>query len=170
MIIREVTLKDIDALVELSKTTFFDTYGAKNTAADMEHYLETNFSKTVLCSELKDVNVFFYFLELESENVGYLKLNVGSAQTELKDAKSLEIERIYLKKAYQGKGLGLQLLKKAIAVGKEKAVTYIWLGVWEENPKAIQFYKKNGFEVFDTHTFLLGSDKQTDFMMRLNLK
>ena len=136
----------------------------------MDYYLETNFSKTVLLSELNHSNVNYYFIELENEKVGYLKLNEGNAQTELKDAKSLEIERIYLKKGYQGKGIGLQLLKKAIAVAKEKAVTYIWLGVWEENPKAIQFYKKHGFEVFDTHTFLLGSDEQTDYMMRLDLK
>ena len=44
---------------------------------------------------------------------------------------------------------------------------YIWLGVWQENPKAIQFYTKNGFEVFDQHVFKLGDEEQTDFLMRL---
>jgi len=46
---------------------------------------------------------------------------------------------------------------------------YIWLGVWEENPRAINFYKKNGFVEFDKHIFTLGDDEQTDIMMKLQL-
>jgi len=42
----------------------------------------------------------------------------------------------------------------------------VWLGVWEENPRAIKFYKKNGFVEFDKHTFVLGEDEQTDILMK----
>jgi ribosomal protein S18 acetylase RimI-like enzyme len=52
----------------------------------------------------------------------------------------------------------------------QKNANYIWLGVWEENPRAINFYKKNGFVEFDKHIFVLGDDEQTDIMMRLELK
>ncbi|MFN5985877.1 MAG: GNAT family N-acetyltransferase, partial [Chitinophagaceae bacterium] len=74
---------------------------------------------------------------------------------------------IYVIQEYQGKKAGQQLYEKAIQVAKEKKAKYLWLGVWEENHKAIQFYKKNGFEVFDQHVFVLGDEKQTDLMMRL---
>lgn len=47
---------------------------------------------------------------------------------------------------------------------------YIGLEGWEENTKAIQFfYTKNGFEAFDKHIFMLGSDQQIDIMMKLDL-
>jgi ribosomal protein S18 acetylase RimI-like enzyme len=54
-------------------------------------------------------------------------------------------------------------------VAKQKKFTTVWLGVWEENKKAIQFYTKNGFVAFDQHIFKLGDDEQTDIMMRLEI-
>ena len=43
---------------------------------------------------------------------------------------------------------------------------YIWLGVWEENPRATRFYQKNGFVAFGKHIFKLGDDEQTDILMK----
>ena len=99
-----------------------------------------------------------------------MKLNFGDSQTELKDNKALEIERIYVSKEFHGKSVGQLLYDKAIEVAKQKNVNYVWLGVWEENPRAISFYKKNGFVEFDKHIFKLGNDEQIDIMMKLNLK
>lgn len=58
---------------------------------------------------------------------------------------------------------------KAIEIAKQKRVAFIWLGVWEENLRAINFYKKNGFIKFDKHIFSLGQEEQTDIMMKLKL-
>ncbi|MNF16430.1 Protease synthase and sporulation negative regulatory protein PAI 1 [compost metagenome] len=51
-------------------------------------------------------------------------------------------------------------------VAVQEQVLYIWLGVWEENKRALRFYEKNGFTVFDKHIFRLGNDEQTDLMMK----
>ena len=101
--------------------------------------------------------------------VGYLKINFGQSQTELKDDKAFEIERIYVLKEYHGKNVGQLLYEKAIEIAKQKNKDYLWLGVWEENPRAINFYKKNGLVEFDKHIFKLGNDEQTDIMMKLQL-
>ncbi|HYH14058.1 MAG TPA: GNAT family N-acetyltransferase, partial [Flavisolibacter sp.] len=102
--------------------------------------------------------------------IGYLKLNIGTSQTEIQDDSALEIERIYVLQAFHGKKVGPLLFEKALQVAKQKNVKYVWLGVWEENIRAISFYKKNGFVAFDKHIFVLGNDEQTDIMMRLQLK
>ena len=101
--------------------------------------------------------------------IGYLKINVGQAQTELKDEQALEIERIYVLQQYHGKKVGQLLFEKAIAMAHQMSKSYVWLGVWEENRRALQFYKKNGFIEFDQHIFKLGDDEQTDIMMKLQL-
>ena len=106
---------------------------------------------------------------MEDEVIGYLKLNFGQSQTELKDDKALEIERIYVLQEYHGKKAGQLLYDKAIEVARNKNMDYVWLGVWEENHRAISFYKKNGFTEFDKHIFKLGDDEQTDIMMKLQL-
>lgn len=166
VIIRKISLEDINELQKIGRKTFFETFASGNTEEDMKKYLEESFSLEKLTAEINDQNAEIYFAELDNTAIGYLKLNFGKSQTELKDDTALEIERIYVSQDFHGKKIGQMLYEKAIQVAKEKAVKYIWLGVWDENPRAINFYKKNGFVEFDKHIFRLGSAEQTDIMMK----
>jgi ribosomal protein S18 acetylase RimI-like enzyme len=167
--IKKATLSDIDHLKAIAKQTFFETFADYNTADDMQKYLEDNFNLEKLTSELTNQYSEFYFALFDNKVVGYLKINFSDAQTELKDKDSIEIERIYVLEAFQGKKVGQLLHHAALTIAKQKNVNYMWLGVWEKNVKAINFYKKNGFVEFDKHIFKLGNDEQTDLMMRLKL-
>jgi ribosomal protein S18 acetylase RimI-like enzyme len=166
-IIEKIKETEVEQLQSLSRQTFSETFSGSNSKENMDKYLYENLSIEKLREELKNVSSHFFFIKDGERNIGYLKLNMGPSQTELKDETALEIERIYVIQEYQGKKVGQQLYEKAIQVAKEKKAQYVWLGVWEENHKAIQFYIKNGFEVFDKHVFVLGDEKQTDLMMRL---
>ena len=167
--ITRATFNELDQLQKIGRQTFYETFSSVNTEENMNKYLEEGFSKEKLTDELSDKNAEFYFVTLDSKVIGYLKLNFGQSQTELKDDKALEIERIYVLKEFHGKKVGQLLYDKAIEVAKLTNADYIWLGVWEENPRAINFYKKNGFVEFDKHIFTLGDDEQTDIMMKLQL-
>jgi ribosomal protein S18 acetylase RimI-like enzyme len=167
--IQKVTLENIDQLQKIGKQTFFETFSSGNTEENMKKYLEEELSITKLTTELNDKNAEFYFATHDENVIGYLKLNFGQSQTELQEDKALEIERIYVLKEYQGKSVGQILYEKAIQIARKKCTEYVWLGVWEENLRAINFYKKNGFVEFDKHMFKLGNDEQTDIMMKLKL-
>jgi ribosomal protein S18 acetylase RimI-like enzyme len=167
--VTRVTLNDIDQLQKIGRKTFFETFSAGNTEENMKKYLEEGFTVEKLTAELNDRNSEFYFASLDNKVIGYLKLNFGQSQTEIKEDKALEIERIYVLKEYHGKKVGQILYDKAIQIARLKNADYVWLGVWEENPRAISFYKKNGFIEFDKHIFKLGDDEQTDIMMKLKL-
>ncbi len=160
----------IPALQQIGRQTFSETFAESNNAENMEKYLEEAYSFEKLTEELNNPNSFFYFAMLDEKVIGYLKLNMGESQTEIKDNDALEIERIYVLKNFHGKKVGQLLFDKAITIAKESQVAYIWLGVWEENKRALQFYTKNGFVEFDQHVFVLGDEAQTDIMMKLELK
>mgnify|MGYP003635419239 CR=1 FL=1 len=166
MEIRKVTLNDIEQLQQIGRQTF----SSSNTEENMTTYLEEGFSNEKLIEELNNESSEFYFALSENELVGYLKINFGQSQTELQDDTALEIERIYVLKEFHGKKVGQVLYEKAIEIANQKNANYVWLGVWEENPRAISFYKKNGFVEFDKHIFKLGDDEQTDIMMKLKLE
>ncbi|WP_317167591.1 GNAT family N-acetyltransferase [Chryseobacterium sp. c4a] len=170
MMITKITENDITELQEISKKTFSETFSKDNAEESMAQYLETSFTTEKLLAELNDRNSEFYFARLNHKVIGYLKLNMGSSQTEMKKDNALEIERIYVSKDFHGKKVGQALYDKAMAIATEKNADYIWLGVWENNLKAISFYKKNGFREFDRHIFRLGNEEQTDIMMKMNLK
>lgn len=135
----------------------------------MQAYLNEAFNMKKLRIELSNADSSFYFLYSDSDLAGYLKLNEASAQTDIHDRQSLEIERIYIAKEFQGKGLGHYLMDRAIELANSRKKQYVWLGVWEKNKKAIRFYKTSGFYEIGTHSFVMGEDEQTDYILRKNL-
>ena len=167
--IKKATTTDIPQLQAVGRQTFFETFAAHNSAADIQKYLAKSFSAAKLTREVNDQNSEFYFALLDGKVIGYLKINYGRAQTELKDKKSIEIERIYVLKDFHGKKVGQVLFATALNIAMRSKSEYVWLGVWGKNLRAINFYKKNGFVEFDKHVFKLGNAEQTDLMMRLNL-
>ena len=167
--IQEVTINEILALQEIGIQTFSETFAASNTEENMSNYLKDGFSIEKLTEEINNKYSKFFFALDHERVIGYLKLNFGESQTELKDSKALEIERIYVMNEYHGKKVGQLLYDKAIQVAAQMQMNYVWLGVWEENQRAFNFYKKNGFVEFDKHIFKLGDDEQTDIMMKLQL-
>ncbi|MCT4234948.1 GNAT family N-acetyltransferase [Elizabethkingia anophelis] len=169
IIIRKVNTDDLIALQQIGRKTFEETFSESNSKENMEKYLREGFSEEKLLDELADENSEFYFAIDGVDIIGYLKINFGNAQTELKDNKGLEIERIYVLSTYHGKKVGQLLYDHAIEIATKSLAKYVWLGVWEENPRAINFYKKNGFVEFDKHIFVLGDDEQTDIMMKKEL-
>lgn len=169
MQIRKLNSSDSENLRKISIQTFKETFEEVNTEEDMQKYLDENLSIEKLKTELENPNSEFYFAENNDEILGYLKLNFKDAQTEKLEENHFEIERIYVLKAFLGQKIGQILLNKAIEIGKKKNLEFLWLGVWEENHRAIKFYEKNGFKVFGKHKFVLGKDVQTDLMMKLKI-
>lgn len=161
--------EDIQTLLTLGRETFYETFAESNTEEDMQKYLTDNFTEEKFHAELNNPDSLFYIAWEGHTAIGYVKVNEGNAQTELRDTDTLEIERIYVMNAWQGKKVGQLLYDKAVEIAREKGKSAIWLGVWEENPRAIRFYEKNGFVAFGKHTFMLGNDEQTDIMMRKEL-
>lgn len=163
------SVDDVDLLCEIAVKTFSETFDRFNTAQDMRSYLDLEFDKDKLRKELNNQNSSFFFLYYDAEVIGYLKTNDAPSQTDINDVTSLEIERIYVLSKYQGQGLGQYLIDRAIEIALNKNKRYVWLGVWENNAKALRFYKKNGFYKIGEHVFRLGSDDQTDYVMRKDL-
>ena len=165
-----VTVNEISQLQDISRQTFYESFSSVNTEENITQFLAEAYSLEKLTNELNNPNSSFYFALVNDKIIGYLKINFGDSQTELKQDNAVEIERIYVLKEFHGKNIGQLLFEKAMELAVQRKADYVWLGVWEENPRAISFYKKNGFVEFDKHIFRLGDDDQTDIMMKLQLK
>ena len=169
-LIKKIELSEIQQLQKIGRETFYETFADDNSEENMTDYLEEKFALDKITSELLNPASEFYFAYNNDKILGYLKVNFAEAQTELKDKNGLEIERIYVLKEYHGLKVGQLLYNKALQIAKGADLNYIWLGVWEENVKALSFYKKNGFVEFDKHIFKLGDEEQTDLLMKFTLK
>ena len=167
--LKPCTLTDLEVLQSVSLETFTEAFAAQNDPEDFAAYLREAFSPEALRRELEDPETRFFLLYYKDQLAGYAKINSGKAQTELQDPLSLEVERIYVREPFQGKGLGSWMLQKFQSLAGEEGKKYLWLGVWEENKAAIRFYERHGFVTFGRHPYYIGSDRQMDWMMRLEL-
>lgn len=160
---------DAAALAKLSTDTFFETFASFNTKEDMAAYLSQHFTPARLREELEDPASAFVIARYDGTLAGYMKLKRSVAPEELGAQQTLEIERLYVLQPYQSKKVGAALMQHAIDTARGEGARVLWLGVWEHNPKAIAFYERWGFETFGSHGFQLGSDLQTDLLMKLEL-
>ena len=148
IILKKVELNELELLQDISRLTFTQTFAEVNSPENLQNYLDKAFSVPQLSGELQDPNVEYYFSEIDQNVIGYLKINFGTSQTELQDDNAIEIERIYVLEEYLGKKVGQKLYDFALKRARETSNEYVWLGVWEENSRAINFYKKQGFQAF----------------------
>lgn len=160
---------DLETLQKIGIETYDETFRSLNDPLVMDQYLAEAFNLEKLRDELSNTSSYFYFLYVDDTLAGYLKLNEAPAQSDINDPETLEIERIYVCKAYKGQGLGRYLMDYALDFARSKAKTYAWLGVWEKNAAAIAFYKKMGFVEAGGHSFRMGDELQSDLVMKKSL-
>lgn len=168
-IIRACNLEDLKDLQKISIETFRDTFASKNDPTDLKEYLKKTYALENLARELKNPYSRFFFIYQGDELAGYLKVNTGKAQTEMRGKNGLEVERIYISKEFKRHGLGRQLIDFSFDLATREKREFIWLGVWVENKNALHFYRTFGFKQVGSHDFYVGMDKQTDLVMMKEL-
>ncbi|MBO9563942.1 MAG: GNAT family N-acetyltransferase [Niastella sp.] len=167
--IRIATSSDAVMIADLSRQTFYDAFAADNTPENMDKFMNEQFTREKLIAEVSDPASIFLLATINDEIAGYARLRESSNPPELSDLPSIEIARIYAVTTTIGKGVGSALMQRCIAIAQEKQRSVIWLGVWEHNKRAIDFYTKWGFQKFSEHIFVVGDDPQTDWLMKKKL-
>jgi GNAT superfamily N-acetyltransferase len=167
--LRKANLSDLPELLVLARTSFVQAFTAGNKLENVQAYLAEAFTETKLTQEMQNPASTFIVASLDGELVGYTKLNFSAAQADVQDPASVEVARLYTLEKVWGTGLGQQLLDAAIAFGRQEGKTWLWLGVWEHNARAIRFYEKNGLCIFGSHPFPFGDEIQNDWLMRVEL-
>ncbi|MEH6512160.1 MAG: GNAT family N-acetyltransferase [Maribacter arcticus] len=163
------SLTDLQQLRQISEQTFVTAFEKDNDPNDFKNYIENAFALEQIKEELLNPDSDFFFVYSNNEILGYFKLNVGVAQSDIKQDDSIELERIYVLVENQGLGLGEVFLNHIKNVALKRKKKMLWLGVWEQNIRAIKFYERQGFRKFDTHPYFIGSDEQTDWLMCFHL-
>ncbi len=167
--LREAELSDLATLLDLAQTSFVQAFTEGNKPENVQAYLSQAFTQVQLEKEWRNPASTFLLASLKGKLVGYTKVNLAAAQTDVQDPESLEVARLYTLEEVWGKGVGQFLLDAALAFAKEKGKTFVWLGVWEHNARAIRFYEKNGFKTFGSHPFPFGDEIQNDWLMRVKV-
>jgi ribosomal protein S18 acetylase RimI-like enzyme len=164
--IRRATVADAELIADLSRTTFYDAFAKDNTKENMDHFMNTVFTREALMQQVLNNDGIFLLAFDADDAVGYVRMREKNEEQIMEGTNAIEIARIYAVQQAVGKGVGPALMQACIDLAKELKKPVIWLGVWEKNPRAIAFYQKWGFEKFGEHVFPIGDDPQTDWLMK----
>lgn len=163
--IRKAELTDAKLLAELGRTCFAETFERMNTPENMQNYLDGAFSEEIQTRELLADESTFLIIICDGELSGYAHLQGGNKEDCVSGQRPIELIRFYMASRWIGKGLARHLMEACLDEARRNAYDVIWLGVWKENPRAIAFYQKSGFQPVGEHKFILGEDVQEDLIM-----
>jgi diamine N-acetyltransferase len=169
MKVRPATVADAGALSRLAASTFLETFAGDNAPEDMARYLAEAFTTERQAAEITDAAGAVLLAEHTTDSghtelLGYAHLVSGEVPAAVGGAAPMELKRLYVARAWHGRGVAQLLMQAAIDAAGARGAQTLWLGVWERNPRAVAFYTKYGFVRVGEHTFVLGGDAQTDWL------
>lgn len=163
--LRRAVPADAPSLAVLAERTFRDAFGARNSPENVDLHCSRVFGPEIQQREIGDRGLVTTVVEAEGRMIGFSQLRIPSAHPAVVAKRPAEINRFYLLAEWHGRGMADELMRDALATAAREDCDCVWLGVWEHNPKAMAFYRKSGFEVVGTHSFMLGLDRQRDLIM-----
>lgn len=164
-VIRRSEPSDALRLAELAELTFRNTFEESNTPEDMNLHCASYYSEAIQGREISDPSMATLVCEHAGELVGFAQLRWQRFPVCVKAERPAEIQRLYVREAWHGKGVAQDLMSESIALAEAAGADQVWLGVWEHNPRALAFYRKCGFVEVGDHIFTVGSDPQRDVIM-----
>ncbi len=164
-VIRRAKASDASALANLAERTFRDTFSAQNMVTDIDFHCASNFGTEIQGREILDPNCVTLLAEVDEALSAYAQVRLRSHQQCVLAERPCELLRLYVSGEFLGRGLAHELMPEILATAASSDADVIWLGVWEENPRAIAFYRKYGFEIVGAHEFRLGEEIQRDLVM-----
>ena len=173
-IVRPATIADAARLSRFAAGTFREAFGRQNTPEDMARYLAEAFTPDRQAGEISDMAGAVLLAERRSapedvELIGYAHLAPGPPPAAVQGTAPLELKRLYVAAAWHGRGVAQALMESALETARARRARTLWLGVWEHNLRALAFYQKYGFSRVGEHAFVLGADRQTDWLLALAL-
>ena len=169
MQVRLATEGDAQTLAELGAKTFYETFRPFHSEEDMQLYISGAYDVNKILSNLHSPAHIYLLAEENEKAGGYVKL-IKDVTIPALHGRLIEMEKIYVLKEELGSGMGASLMKSALEISLKEGYDQMLLGVWQENHRAVAFYKKFGFTVFNTRKFQLGKETCEDFMMSIALK
>jgi diamine N-acetyltransferase len=166
VLIREATLNDLPKLRVLAISVFTITFEKANNPDDFKAFMDEAYSEAQMRKELAEPGAVYLIAEDGEHFAGYARVRENHEVDSYLGTSHLELQRLYADIPWQGKGVAKALMDACEKIAQDRGKEWIWLGVWEHNPKAQHYYQKHGYERFSEHSFMLGNDKQTDWLMR----
>lgn len=175
MIVRRATTADATGLAELAEATFPLACPPGSAPEDIADFIATHLSADRFADYLSDAGRTVLVVEDDGGLCGYTMLVLGDptdgdVAAVLTLRPTIELSKVYVRAGSHGRGVSTPLIAATLDAAGESGAAGIWLGVNEQNARAVRFYEKSGFRIVGRKSFQLGSRLEHDFVMERALE
>ena len=164
--IRRAGPNDAAALAAVGAATFVESFGHLYVPADLQAFLEESHSVAAYATALANPDYALWIAEQNGVAIGYAQAGPCGLPHADAQASDGELKRLYLLNQAQNVGIGQALVEQAIAWLQRDGPRTLWISVWSENFGAQRFYGRHGFEFAGEYAFIVGAQRDREFMYR----
>lgn len=170
ILIRRAEAHEAEALAELGRNTFCDTFAHLYRPEDLHAYLERAYHVETHRRELADASLFHVVAVSGDTLAGFTKSGPCGLPVDTGGERAYELCRLYIIRSMQGRGIGRRLMDAVLMRAQEEAMDAMYLGVWEHNHAAQRFYARYGFEPAGEYRFYVGAHADRELILRKRLR
>lgn len=141
----EATIANRARLQHICQQAYTEVFADHWTGDGLAMYLEQEFGTPRLTADLANDEIYYYFIQYEGKDAGFVKINFASVLT-LTEQPNCELEKIYILPKYSGQGLGQSAMQQIIEDARQRGKKILFLCVIDTNTPALFFYQKLGFQ------------------------
>ncbi|GAB3097969.1 GNAT family N-acetyltransferase [Lysobacter terrae] len=168
MLVRRAVPSDAPVLAELGACTFTDAFGHLYSPQDLQAFIDESHAASAYAKLLDSPLYAIWLAEDEGEAIGYALAGPCGLPHEDAKPEDGELKRLYVSGRAQGGGVGARLFEEALAWLEHAGPRTLWISVWSENYGAQRFYGRYGFEKAGEYEFIVGEQRDREFMYRRN--
>ena len=154
-----------DLISALSQRTFRQKFEHLYAPDDIAAFLADKHAPAVYQKLIVDENSALWLVEDdEGALIGYGSAGPCDLPVEDMPARSGELQRLYLERAYWGRGIGSALLQEILA-WLDQRFDHLYLSVYSENFDAQRLYRRHGFEKVRDYIYMVGNHEDDEWIM-----
>jgi ribosomal protein S18 acetylase RimI-like enzyme/diadenosine tetraphosphate (Ap4A) HIT family hydrolase len=150
MTLRPWRKTDLASIRRITWESWISTYLGFIPENDLESYFNIHYTEESLLNLFDDPSMQGFIAAMDGEVAGYIRLFFS------RDENRLYISSLYLLPEFEGQGMGSGLIEAAEGYATEKGLDELWIGVMVKNRRALDFYKKVGFQFVREEPFTMG--------------
>lgn len=166
IVVRRAGPGDAERLAHIGVATFIESYTEIIDGANMSAHCTRQHSQSVYEAYLANPACSVWLAEHAGTGapVGYA-VNCPPDLPIAIETGDVELKRIYALSRFHGSGAGKALMEAAVEDARARGAGRLLLGTYQDNFRAVAFYRKHGFDLAGTRQFQVGERLYDDIVM-----
>jgi ribosomal protein S18 acetylase RimI-like enzyme len=148
----------------LFQTVYITTYGFEGVSNEYASFISKRFAPQYIENTITNGQDSIIVATLNENLVGVAEIDFNRP-CPIGNVEEPELGKLYVLDAFFGRGIGYNLMNEVEKTARANGHKQVWLEVWDENPRAIAFYERQGYQAIGTVPFPMDDNTYTNIVM-----